>query len=124
MTPNGAKDATLVEGGVQTTPVVLVNKFFDLTLQQDGKVIAVGLDAAIPGALSYPLDENNPKIARSLPSAGLFDAGFGPVRGGYAPLLTARGAVIPRKVVVDGDGALVVGGYIGSSRDGAVVKLR
>jgi hypothetical protein len=56
--------------------------------------------------------------------ASLPDFGFGPSRGGYFPLQTDRGNLVPHKVFVDRNGAILVGGHMSGSFDGVVLRVQ
>jgi hypothetical protein len=124
LTASGAKDASIAPGGMQLQPVIPVEYVLDLTLQPDGKVVALGENSLVPGSRTYPYDEENPRIARSSASAANFDAGFGPAPGGSAALRIPAGSIRANRVFVDRRGGVLVGGYSTSANQPAVVRLR
>ena len=107
LTGAGAKDTALGDGGIQAQPILALTVPDLITLQPNGKVVAT--QRATPG-----LDA---RIARSTATAGAFDGGFGPFRGGYLVMQTPQ---LPSKVAFSRDGAMLVGG----ESPAAVVKIR
>jgi len=124
LTPTGAKDTSAFPEARQSVTIGVVHEIHDVALQDNGKVLTVGFVSAAPGPPAYPLDQDNSRITRSFPYAGIYDGGFGPFRGGYTPLVTAKGGLRAERVVVDRDGAILVGGHLAKTFESAVVKLR
>ena len=110
--------------GIQATPIFLAASIFDVTLQPDGKIVYVGERALSPGIPTLPLDDENPLAGRSSANAGIYDGGFGPVRGGYVTLRTADGPLRPNRVVIDRRGGILVGGDLVSANQPAVLRLK
>ena len=96
----------------------------DATLQSNGKVVTVGFDGLDPGASTLPVNEANPLVWRSSPDAGTSDAGFGPAGAGFAMIKSGDRTVWPRKVLVDRNGAIVVGGHLVGTDEGALLRFR
>ena len=96
----------------------------DATLQPNGKVVTVGFDSLDPGAATLPVNEANPLVWRSSPDAGSYDRGFGPAGAGFAMIKSGDRTVWPRKVFVDRNGAIVVGGHVVGTGEGALPRFR
>lgn len=125
LTPSGARDETRGQGGVDTSPAgLIVVQMHDIAIQPNGKFVVAGLVSVTGGAPTFPLDESNPRLARSNETGGVPDFGFGPVRGGFLTITTPAGAVIPEKIAFDTRGGILVGGALRPGGEGAVVRFR
>jgi hypothetical protein len=123
LTPDGRLNATLNGSGMQLQPTLLPSVTRDVAIQENAKIVATGQSARLEGG-SFVIDPDNPMVTRSSPTLSLFDAGFGPVRGGY--VLTKTGTVIltPFSLWVARDGSIVVGGSLEGPGTPAMLRVR
>jgi hypothetical protein len=124
LTASGARDTSVVPGGVQSNPVILVDSIFDLAVQPDGKVVAVGENGVVPGDPSSALDGASSRATRSSASAGNYDAGFGAPPGGFASLTIVEGPIRPYKVIIDRRGGVLAAGSFVPIGQPVVLRLR
>jgi hypothetical protein len=122
LTATGSKDP-LLQNGISLTPILLVTQTRDAVLQPNGKFVGVGISSS-PGVPALPLLPETGKVYRSSATVGIYDAGFGPFRGGYTNLQVGGLFMVPEKVAIGTDGAILVGGRPSTTGDGMLMRFR
>lgn len=113
--PTGALDTTFGTGGKVITPGSTIDDLTDLVIQPDGKIVATGSMATRAGSNNYI---GTQFFALRYTSDGVLDSGFGNGNNGTAavsfdiPTNPIQGNQIPRSLVLQPDGKIVVGGSI------------
>ena len=111
LTANGALDTSRGSQGITNPVVGAINSITAAALQADDKILLVGYGGLAGNPVA--VDESRPVIARQ-DARGTIDFSFGPVRGGYANLVSGVTRLAPTDVISTADGGSYVAGGAGN----------